>query len=144
MPPDWRWLALRRMPCPQGKLTFFVARQEDGVHIYANDKVSTRFPLHVVGKDVSHNVRLREYRVHRAAFLGEDGLTICLGNESEGYVTAMIEIIDLLEPERRYKMSVYMGHCGWVEVGERPGEDLNQIAVSFEDGEFRIITLIAN
>ena len=129
MPSGWGWLALRRMPCPEGdSLTFFVARQNDRLHIYSNRQVSTAYVLHVAGEDVSREVQVREYHVHRAAFLGSEGLTICLGNEDEGYVTALVELGDLLEPTRRYKMSVFLTSVGWVEVGERAGEDLNQIA----------------
>jgi hypothetical protein len=37
--------------------------------------------------------------------------------------------------------SEFPQHSGRIDVGERPGVDLNQIAVSFENGEFRIIKI---
>ena len=55
---------------------------------------------------------VREYHVHRAAFLRDGELTICLGNEFEGYVTAIVELEDILDTSRAYRMSVYLNGDG--------------------------------
>ncbi len=109
--------------------------------MYANREIKTQHQLHVAGKDVTHKVRVRDYRVHRAAFAKDDSLTICLGSEANVYTTVPITILDLLEPARTYNVRVYNRATGWVNTGSRRGDELNELAVSIEDGGFRLIEM---
>lgn len=142
-PSEWSWLALRRMACTEGFLTFFATFENGEVQIYSNRKVKTEHQLHVAGDDVTRKVRVRDYRVHRAAFASENGLLLCLGSEASLYLTALIEITDVFEPSQPYTVRIYSRGSGWVEAGTRLGADLSQLAVSIEDGGFRIITMTA-
>lgn len=141
MPPDWKWLALRRLPWKAGHMTFFMARINSQIHIYSNQQVETKHELHVVGTDVSHRVHVMDYRVHRAAFSGEEELTLCLGSEADTSVTVQVEITDLLQNDKLYKAKIFGSVFGWIELGTRTGEDISQLSVSIEDDGFRILVI---
>ena len=140
-PPDWEWLALRRVPCKEGFLTYFAAFLDGEVHIYSNRQVNTPHQLHVAGEDVTNRVRVRDYRVHRAVFAADGDLVICVGSEASLYLTALLELPNLLDPSQSYRMRVYGRDTGWLDLGTRPGKDFSEIAVSINDGGFRIITI---
>lgn len=140
-PPGWSWLAIRRLPCESGFLSYFTIFHNEETHIYANREVKTEHELHVAGQDVSHKVRVRDYRVHRAAFDGPEGLTICLGSEASAYVTVPIALHDLLDPSRQYRLSVRSRLWGWTDLGISTGTELSELAISIEDGGYRILRM---
>jgi hypothetical protein len=37
LPPDWPWLRLHNLPYRSRTLSFFLARQDDGLHVYTCD-----------------------------------------------------------------------------------------------------------
>ena len=139
--PGWNWLALRRMPCPGGPLTFFATIEDERISIFSNRPVDTPDNLTVAGEDVTNRVRVNNYRIHRAAFAKDDELVICLGSEASVYVTAVVTISDILEPDSQYDVHIRSRGSAWTHVCARSGRDLSDLAISIEDGEFRIITI---
>lgn len=137
----WKWLGLRRMPYWDGFFTYFATFEDSGVQIYSNKEVDTPYELHVAGEDVTNRAIVSDYRVHRAVFLSEQGLTLCLGTESDAYTTVNVKLRDLLKPDAQYSLRVYSRASGWIDAGNRTGAELSEIAMSIEDGEFRIITM---
>lgn len=140
-PLNWKWTALRRLPCADGFLTFFATFEDQDVHIYANMPVDTPHTLVVAGQDVTNRVRLADYRVRRAAFATEKELMICLGTEAGAYVTAAVILSGLLEPKEQYTLRIYSSASGWVEAGTASGADLSDLAITIEDGEFRVLKM---
>ncbi len=140
-PAEWKWLALRRLPCTAGWLTLFMALEDDQIHVYSNLPVQTKHRLHVAGADVTRSVRVKDYRTHRTAFATESRVIICLGSEADVYVTAPVDMSELLEPEAEYEARVYSRGEGWTTMGLATGSELSQMAVSIEDGGFRIISI---
>lgn len=140
-PRNWKWTALRRLPCSAGFLTFFATFEEEAVHIYSNMHVDTPHKLVVAGRDVSNKVRLADYRVLRTAFATDEEITICLGTEAGAYVTASVALCGLMEPDEHYALGVYSSASGWVEAGVASGEVLSDIAITIEDGEFRVLKI---
>jgi hypothetical protein len=140
-PGNWKWLALRRMPCASGFLSFFATYENGHDTLYCNAAVKTKLELRVVGEDVTREVKVKDYRIHRAAFMKDGDLTICLGSEADVYVSAMLVISKLLDPGQVYDVRVYGTAMGWVDIGNRTGAEISQIAISIEDGEFRILTI---
>jgi len=138
-PPGWKWMALRRLPSADGYMTFFTAFEERGATIYSNTEFDTPYILKLVCKDVTNKVHPSDYRVHRAAFLQDGVVTICLGNESDAYVSAVVTITEIIDPAATYSVSIYSNAGGHVELGESTGEGLTEMAVSIEEGEFRIL-----
>lgn len=143
-PEHWKWLALRRMPFWDGYLTFFAVTAENGITIYSSDPVETSCELHVVGRDVSQRAMVNDYRIHRAAFLKDGILTLCLGSEANTFTTVTITIRDdLLEKNRKYDVRMYARASGWADIGQRTGAELSDMAVNIEGGEFRVVTIAA-
>jgi hypothetical protein len=140
-PGNWKWLALRRMPCASGFLSFFATYEDGRATLYCNEAVKTELELRVAGEDVTRQVKVKDYRIHRAAFMKDGSLTICLGSEADVYVSAMLVIFNLLDPAHVYDVRVYGPAMGWVDIGARTGAKISQIAISIEDGEFRIVTI---
>lgn len=140
-PGQWTWLGLRRMPYAEQFLTFFATFGDDEVCIYSNLEVDTPHTLVLAGEDVSNRVLVGDYRVHRVGFTRDGELTICLGSEENAYTTFSLILDGLLEPSTNYEVFQLSRASGWVEIGMRRGEDLSNMAVNIEDGEYRIIKI---
>jgi hypothetical protein len=140
-PRSWKWLALRRMPAADGFLSYFATFEDGTATLYCNMPVKTELELRLAGEDVTRKVKVKDYRIHRAAFLKDGNLTICLGSEASVYVTAMLVISHILDPDQAYRVRVYGTAMGWVDIGTRVGSHLSELAISIEDGEFRVVTV---
>lgn len=142
IPPNWQWIGVRRLPHCGKLVSFFAARQRDGLHIYSNTELVTDHALHHYAADVTNAVQVMNYRVHRLALRSDSEILICLGSSADGTVTAPLRITRLLEDDRDYVVEVHTSELpDWRRGGTRKGRALKQIAASIEAGGYRLLRI---
>lgn len=140
-PEQWRWLGLRRMHYKDSFLTFFAIFEDGDTHLYSNLHVETPHQLHVAGEDVSNKVLVGDHHVHRAGFIRNGEITVCLGSEESESTTFTVLLDGIVDPNTRYRVCQQSRLSGWLELGTRRGSGLSSLAINIEAGEYRVIVL---
>ncbi|UCH36541.1 MAG: hypothetical protein JSV65_09355 [Armatimonadota bacterium] len=142
IPPQWQWIGLRRLPHCGRSVSFYAARQNDGLHIYANAKLDTDHTLHDYEEDVTNRVHVLDYRAHRLALRKDGELLICVGSSAETTIPVPITIAELLADDHEYAVEMYNSELGqWQQGDPRKGRGLRQLAFPIEAGGFRILRI---
>jgi glycogen debranching enzyme len=144
IPPNWQWIGLRRLPHCGKLVSFFAARQRDGLHIYSNVPLITDHPLDVYAHDGTNKVQVLDHRVHRLALRGDDGSwLICLGSSAAGTVTVPLRLDGVLADDESYAVELYSSQLSdWQHSDPRPGSHLAELAVTIEAGGFRLLRIM--
>jgi hypothetical protein len=142
MPPSWQWLGLRRLPHCGTYISFFAARQHDGLHLYSNADLITDHPLHRYADDVTNLVHVLDHRVHRLALREGGDLVICVGSSTTGTLWVPIRITGLLDDDQDYSLEVYTRELGgWQRGATRAGRNMRHLATPIEAGGYRVLRI---
>ncbi len=142
LPPDWKWLVLRRLPYRGRTISFVVVREDGALHIYATDPLDSPHAVTACGEDVSEKVEVWSDQASVAAFARDGELCLFIGNSAPQTLIVPFEFDDLIDGKRVYKLRAYNSeYGGWVEGGENRGEDLRGLAVSIEPHGFFFVHL---
>jgi len=142
IPPSWQWIGLRRLPHCGKHISFFAARQHDGLHIYSNAGLITDHPLHRYADDVTNMVHVLDHRVHRLALRDNRELVICVGSSATGTLWVPIRITGLVDDDQDYSLEVYRREVGdWQRGATRSGRSMRHLATPIEAGGYRILRI---
>jgi hypothetical protein len=142
IPPNWQWIGLRRLPHCGKYVSFFAARQREGLHIYSNADLITDHPLHRYADDVTNLVHVLDHRVSRLALRDDDEFLICVGSSAAGTVWVPIRVTGLLDDDHDYHLEVYRREVGdWQQGATRSGRSMRHLATPIEAGGYRILRI---
>ncbi|MCV5090594.1 hypothetical protein OFC13_28610, partial [Escherichia coli] len=82
LPPDWKWLVLRRLPYRGRTISFVVVREDGALHIYATDPLDSPHAVTACGEDVSEKVEVWSDQASVAAFARDGELCLFIGNSA--------------------------------------------------------------
>lgn len=145
LPPEWKWVGLRRFWFRGREMAFFAARQQDGVHIYATadfdvgDKPTQK---HLYDEDVTTNVYTRNPLAEHVAFRRPGEIVVCLGSSAQQTMLFPMRLDNLVERGKTYQVDVYSSEGNrWITGETAPGNELEETAVQIEAEGYRLLRL---
>ncbi|MGZ3504863.1 MAG: MGH1-like glycoside hydrolase domain-containing protein [Vulcanimicrobiaceae bacterium] len=143
IPPDWNWVALRRLPYHGSLLSYFAVRESDGnLHMHSTSSLRSECDLTVYERDVSDDVRTFSHSAAVVALARKDCAAILIGNTEAQTVALPVDFASAIDPEQLYRMRVYNSERrGWEEQVPARGRNFESLPVSIEAYGFRLIEL---
>jgi len=140
VPPEWKWVALRRQPYHGRELTYFAARQGARFHIYADRDVMTAHDKDVYDEDVSPRVRVSSATAAVVALRRRGELMVLVGNVGAQTTVVPLSLQDLIDPGAGYDVRVYNSErAAWEATVREGGATACTLAVAIEANGFRAI-----
>jgi hypothetical protein len=142
VPPEWKWVALRRLPYHGGTLTYFAAREGERFRIYANADVRTEHEAERFDKDVSDRIQVMSASACALAFRRAGRIVVLIGNHCDGSAVVPVELHDALDRDLSYDVRIYNSERGaWVDGHPEIGEAATTLAIAIEGTGFRVLEL---
>jgi hypothetical protein len=143
IPPDWNWLSTRKLLYHDRKLSFFAARQSDGMHLYTVGGFdSSEAKVEVYEQELSDLVQPSGTGTTISAFSRGDQILICLGSLLGDKQPAAFFAHQLVDNARKYKVSAYLSETGdWNDFGRQFGSSLGRLSVDIEPRGFVLLAL---
>lgn len=135
LPPDWRWLRMHNLLYRGQQISFFLARQSDGIHVYSTFDFVTELPLHKYDTQMTNAAETLTIGLSETAFGRPGEVMICLGNTQPHPIVGPFLTHHSLSASKSYLvLRLQEWDDDWNEVGVLEGEELQRIAVRV-DGE---------
>jgi hypothetical protein len=142
IPPDWKWVALRRLLYHGRELSYFVVRLADGFQVYADCEIETEGQARVYDEDVSSGVAMFSAAAAVVAFAKGSALAILIGSVSSRTEMVQIDISALVDASKTYRMRIYDSERHeWTHRREGRGQEVECIARTIEARGFQLIEL---
>lgn len=130
LPPDWQWLRVHNLRFRDGSLSYFLARQRDGIHIYTANDIRTGLHLHKCGEELREAGETLAIGLTQSAFRLDSEVLICLGNSRDCPVDGPFMTHHALDKGKHYRVSrLHAGGGDWEDLGVVDGRRLQQISV---------------
>ncbi|HEY7350518.1 MAG TPA: amylo-alpha-1,6-glucosidase [Ktedonobacterales bacterium] len=142
LPADWKWVGLRRFPYHGQEIAFFATRQRDGAHLYGTTALETERELeqHRYAEDITPEIFLLNPLAQHIAFKNPGEILVCVGSAGQQTALVPLRLGNTLEPQKRYQIDIYNSEWhAWVPGEVSQGKDLAELAVSMEEGGYRLI-----
>ncbi len=145
LPPDWRWVGIRRLFYHGRELGFFVGRQQDTFHVIgtADFDTSPGYTKHVYDEDISDQIDTLNPLAHHVAFKRPGEIVVCLGSASHQTILVPLRLNGSLEAGKIYHTEVYNSERNtWVEGETSRANALTELAVEIEEGGYRLLRFL--
>jgi len=143
MPSGWRWLAVRQIPLRGGKLSYFIARDDEGLRVFATSEIKVEGALEVYDGDVSDDIERLDPEVETVAFRRGDEWLICLGSTSDVAFRFPITVRRLRNERRNYTAHLFDSTQRRWTVGETaPGEEFANVALRIDAHGYALVRLV--
>lgn len=140
LPPDWQWIGIRRMAAGGRTVTWFAARQGDGIHLFADGPLHTESSCEEFDTDITPQVAVDRDTIHHLAFARGDDMLVCLGNEGESPSAAAVRLP--VDQSSRYSLCLYESTLSrWTRTRTVSGADLCPLLIDIEAGGFRLLRI---
>jgi glycogen debranching enzyme len=164
LPLEWKWVGLRQVPYHGRQLSFFAARlgapgpgaeqaesqrlmeQQMGtfMQLYASGDIELAegHAVRVYARDVTERVGVLNEALHTVVFERPGEVLICVGNTATQTSIGTLELEELLDTHKRYRVHLYNSERGaWTGGESRDADGLLRVAVVIESQGFRILRL---
>jgi len=142
IPPDWKWVALRRLPYHGREITYFAARQGERFHLYANADIETTHHKEIYDEDVSTRVHAFSASAEVVALRRPGEIMAFVGNVGEQTNVVPLNLQEVLDANASYDLRIYSSeHEEWQLGTRETGRTLTSLAVPIESNGFRAIEL---
>jgi hypothetical protein len=142
IPPDWKWVALRRLPYHGREITYFAARQGARFHLYANADIETTHHKEIYDEDISTRVHAFSASAEVVALRRPGEIMALVGNVGEQTSVVPLNLQEVLDADASYDLRIYSSeHKEWQLGTRETGRTLTSLAVPIESNGFRAIEL---
>lgn len=133
LPPDWLWLRTTNVLFRDGKLGFFLTREEDGMHVYTSNSFETNLHQHHYDEEMHQGAETITSGISSAVFRKGNEVLICLGSSLDMPSIGPFLAHHSIDIHKHYHTSRLTSHRdGWEDIGEIKGTMLQRIAVRLE------------
>jgi glycogen debranching enzyme len=133
LPPEWRWLRVHHLPYRDQCLSFFLARQDDEMHLYTCDRIGGTIARHGYAEELPHGVETITTGVSLTAFRRDGEVLICVGNSLETPTLGPFLAHHALKSGTRYRVQrLTGGEPTWREMGTLAGDELQRVTIQLE------------
>jgi hypothetical protein len=164
LPLEWKWVGLRQVPYHGRRPSFFAARlgapgpgaeeakeqrlmeQRTGtsMQLYASGDVELAegHAVQVYARDVTERVGVLNDALRTVVFERPGEYLMCVGNTATQTSIGALELEDLLDRRKHYRVDLYNSERGlWTGGESERGEELLHVALVIESQGFRILRL---
>ncbi len=133
IPADWQWLRLSDLPVQGRKLSFFLARQPDGLHVYTSQELEGSVIVHQYQEVVNDVPTVLANDVFATCFRQDGEVLVCIGSSLNMPTMAPFMTHKVLHASRRYRVERLSAlDEKWRRMGEMPGTELQRITVRLD------------
>ncbi len=142
IPPDWKWVALRRLPYHGREITYFAARQGERFHLYANADIETTHHKEIYDEDISTRVHAFSASAEVVALRRPGEIVALVGNVGDQTSVVPVNLQEVLDADASYDLRIYNSEREEWQIGAREtGRTIASLAVPIESTGFRAIEL---
>jgi hypothetical protein len=143
VPPEWKWVALRRQPYHGHEMTYFATRQDDrAFHIYADTALRSDHHVETYDEDISARVYAYAASAEVVALRRPGEIVVLIGNVGAQTSVVPVAMQDVIDADTTYDLRIYNSERGvWDGAIRQQGHDLSPLAVQIETNGFRIIEI---
>jgi glycogen debranching enzyme len=143
LPPDWKWVGLRRLPYRGRQFSCFAVRTPEGPQAYATTEVesdTTPAPLHPYDQDVSSSVATNNPLVQHLVLKKAGEVLVCLGSSASQTVLFPLRLGSLLDRDATYQVEIYHSEWNrWVKGERALGREMEEAGVQIDAGGYRLL-----
>jgi hypothetical protein len=140
IPPNWKWVALRRLPFHGREITYFAVRTQGSMTLFTTCEVNTKFAHSLYETDVSDRVPIFSRIARVVALQRGREIAVLVGNVSEATTAVPIDLSALLEPGVRYHTRVYNSERDdWETDSVLAREEICVTSIVIESKGYRIM-----
>jgi glycogen debranching enzyme len=133
LPPNWPWLRLHNLPYCSRTLSFFLARQHDGLHVYTCDAFAGDLVQHCYEEELSQGVEMITTGISITAFQRAHEVLVCLGNSLDTPVLGPFLAHHALDVGKRYQVArLTVVETHWQDLGTIKGSDVQRVTTRLE------------
>lgn len=142
IPPNWRWVGLRRLPFHGKELSYFAVRQAGELNVYATAPVTSKRQAYEFEEDVTDSVVVLSTGASMIALRRANECAILIGNSATQTMTAPVDLSRLVDRDKAYDLRIYNSERDrWIDGSTLEGSALQSIAVPIELLGYRLISL---
>ena len=140
IPSDWQWVGAVGVRYHGKPVTFFAARMDDGMHVFANTDFKGAGAKRVLEEDITAGVRVGHKWVHRIALQDEGRVIVALGSSHDESMTTPVDLSHVLKPDTRYNLMQFSSERGrWTEMESGWGRGYANLAVRIEAKGYHLL-----
>jgi hypothetical protein len=140
VPPNWKWVALRRLPYRGREISYFAVRTQGAFHLFTTCDVETESVHSLYDRDVSDGVPIFSRIARVVAFQRDHELAVLVGNVGTATTNVPLDLTQLLEPHVRYHTRVYNSERDdWETDSVLAREQICTISVTIESQGYRVL-----
>ena len=140
MPSGWTWLGVRRLMLADREIAYFVVRSRGKFSFFATGPIEADGQIEIYDEDVSDLVDLQSNDLGALAFRRGSEIMLCLGSTSSDAHAFPLSLNRLLDPNRRYRVSIFDPvRAAWVESEPAPGRLLCDIALRIDAQSYALV-----
>lgn len=133
LPPNWQWVRVHDLPYRGQRLSFFLTRQEETLHLYSSDSIGGTCVLHGYAKELPHGVETITTGVSLTAFRRGDEILICVGNSLDAPTIGPFLAHHALESDERYQVHrLTSADSAWRDMGTLDGRELQRVSIRLD------------
>jgi hypothetical protein len=133
LPPDWQWLRVQNLPLRGRRVSCFLTRQSDGLHLYTCETYAGALVQHRYAEELAHGVEALTTGLSLTAFRQPGEVLICLGNSLETPILGPFLAHHALDAGARYRVARLHSHdARWQDVGVLDGCDVQRATIRME------------
>lgn len=142
LPPDWTWLRLHNVRYRDGQLSYFLTREQDGMHVYTANSFETQLIEHLYEEVIPDGLETVTTGIAASAFRKAGELLFCAGNNQESPTMGPILAHRAVNSRKHYDVSHLHSHEGsWESLGCIKGLNLMRLSVRIEARGFALFRL---
>lgn len=133
LPPDWQWLRVHDLPYRGQRLSFFLTRQGETLHVYTCSSMAGDLPQHRYLEELSDGVETITTGVSLTAFRQNDEVLVCMGNSLERPTLGPFLAHHALEVDAHYRVYRLTGNQPtWHDLGIMEGSELQRVTIRLD------------
>ena len=145
LPAEWQWLRLHNLPYRDRRLSFFLNRQIDGLHVYTCNHFGGKLQQHLYEEEFIDGAETITTGVSTTAFKRADEVLICLGSSLQAPALGPFLTHHVLKSGKRYEVSRLTSSRGdWKNLGAIAGKELQRITVRVEAGGYALYRFVVS
>lgn len=133
IPSEWQWLRIHNVIYQDGKLSYFLTRESDGLHVYTPNRFGCEFEQHNYDEAIPGGAEIITTGICTTAYRKGSETLICLGNSLPQPAAGPFLTHHALDSGKRYQIQSLGSHLPhWENMGVRKGSELQRIIVRIE------------
>lgn len=140
IPPRWQWMILNNLPYHRKSISFFMAREVDGIRFHTTSEFESSHLIERYEKDLSDCITVLSADMYTMAFSRDQDVVILLASSAAEKQTAAVSVDGVFKEDQEYHVNIYSSETGdWKKLGPYSGECVSRLSAWIEPGGFTVL-----